>query len=361
MRNAFLKLHLVVALVAGTFLLILGATGAIMAFEEPFEVLIHPSLHRIVPGDGAPLSIATLSRIVSQKHPGEPVVGVVLPQERGRSTLVQTTRRPFFVNGYTGEVLGTLDGPGFLGFVHQVHLRLVPGLRSPVLHTVIGGSSIALFVLVLSGAVLWWRQRRTTFGAGGGAFRSAFDLHHAVGFWSGLFLLVSSLTGAVLAWDAPILKKLYASTGTQPPPRTAPSTPGEGAGAATIEPERALAIARAALPGAAPIAVSIPRDPDDSYNVRMRFPEDATPGGRSWVAIDRYSGAVLINVSSRTAPGPARGMVFLRALHTGDAFGTPSRLVMSLSSLLLVVQVLSGLVIWVKRPKARPEALRKAA
>ncbi len=357
MRAVLLKAHLVVALAAGAFLAVLGATGAVMAFEEPLAVLARPDLMKVPPG-GKPLPLATLARIVGEKHPGEAIRGVVLPGAPGHSTVVQTSKRPVFVDGATGAILGTFDGGGLigvLGIVHQIHVRLVPGLRSPVLHAVLGGASVALFLLVVSGAFLWWRGRRLAVRFGGGAFRFSFDVHHAAGFWSGLFLLVASLTGVVLAWDVPILGRLYAATGTRPAPRTAPSKPRDGAVA--LGPDRALEIARAALPGAAPVVVEFPQRPEESWNVRMRYPEDATPGGRSWVAIDRYTGEVLVRQSSREAPPPARALMLVRALHTGDVAGTPSRVVMSLSSLLLVVQTLSGIVLWGKRPrtaKARP-------
>lgn len=355
MRTVILKAHLVVALVAGAFLVVLGATGAVMAFEEPLQVLSHPELYRIPPGAGAPLPIAALETAVTARYPGERILGVFPPPRPDRATIVQTSRHPVFVNGFTGEVLGALDSLGFLGVVHQVHLRLIPGLRSPAIHAAIGSASIALFLLVVSGAFLWWRGKRFTFRSGPGAFRKAFDLHAAAGLWSGFFLLVASLTGAVLAWDAPIVQRLYAATGTKPAPRTAPSTPREGA--VDLSPERVLEIARAALPGAEPILVMFPQKPTDAFDVRMHFPEDRTPGGRSWVSVDRASGEVLVRESSRTAAAPARALTLVRALHTGDVAGTPSRVAMSLASLVLVLQTLSGLVIWWKRPKSRAQEI----
>jgi uncharacterized iron-regulated membrane protein len=40
-----------------------------------------------------------------------------------------------------------------------------------------------------------------------------------------------------------------------------------------------------------------------------------------------------------------------RQIQTGDVFGTPSRVVMSAISLLVVLQAFSGVVIWWKRRK----------
>jgi len=82
------------------------------------------------------------------------------------------------------------------------------------------------------------------------------------------------------------------------------------------------------------IFVVILEDSQDSHNVRMRFPEDRTPGGRSWVSIDQYSGKVLVAQNSRTAPLAVRASLMNREIHTGDVFGTPSRIVMSASSFL---------------------------
>jgi uncharacterized iron-regulated membrane protein len=40
---------------------------------------------------------------------------------------------------------------------------------------------------------------------------------------------------------------------------------------------------------------------------------------------------------------------FNRSIHTGDIFGLPSHILVSVSSLLLVVMVVTGLVIWWKK------------
>jgi len=88
--------------------------------------------------------------------------------------------------------------------------------------------------------------------------------------------------------------------------------------------------------------------------VRARFPEDLTPGGRSRVLIDSYTGAVMAADSSRPAPGGRRVETLNRAIHTGDVFGIPSKIVMSITSLMAPVQLLTGVMLWVRRKRARP-------
>jgi uncharacterized iron-regulated membrane protein len=62
---------------------------------------------------------------------------------------------------------------------------------------------------------------------------------------------------------------------------------------------------------------------------------------------------VLHAQGSRTAPAGARMVIANRAIHTGDVFGIPSKTIMSRASLMYVVQVVSGLLMWWKRKKRR--------
>ena len=90
--------------------------------------------------------------------------------------------------------------------------------------------------------------------------------------------------------------------------------------------------------------------PNGVYFIRSRYPEDLTPGGRSQVVVDQYSGKVLFTLGSRSAPAAVRMVIATRALHTGDIFGIPSKILASLASLMAVLQLLSGVVMWWKRP-----------
>jgi len=115
-----------------------------------------------------------------------------------------------------------------------------------------------------------------------------------------------------------------------------------------LTPDDAVTTARAAMPGAAPIAVTAP-SPTSAYRVAMRFPEDLTPGGRTRVYVDPYTGAVLQAESSRTTAAGTRIINANRAIHTGDIFGASSKILMSLTSLAAIAQVITGVTMWWKR------------
>jgi uncharacterized iron-regulated membrane protein len=135
----------------------------------------------------------------------------------------------------------------------------------------------------------------------------------------------------------------------------APQPPPPPPGAKPITPDQAMEIAAAALPGTFAFQVGIP-GPKSAYQVRSRYPEDLTPGGRSRVMIDQYTGKVLYAEGSRTAPAGTRMVILNRAIHTGDVFGMPSKFLMSLASLMAVVQVISGVAMWWKRTRANARA-----
>lgn len=146
----------------------------------------------------------------------------------------------------------------------------------------------------------------------------------------------------------------YTITGSRP--SQLPAVPKPAREASPISPDQAMAIARTALPGATPFLVMMP-GPEDAFQIRLRYPEDRTPGGRSRVLIDQYSGKLLFAEGSRNAPAGSRMVTLNRAIHTGDIFGLPSKFLTSLASLLPVVQLVSGVVMWRKRVKLRQKAI----
>jgi len=78
------------------------------------------------------------------------------------------------------------------------------------------------------------------------------------------------------------------------------------------------------------------------------FPEDRTPGGRSFVALDQYRGDVLDMESSRTAELGTKILNYKRPVHTGEVFGAPSLALAFLTSFMLAGQVVTGFLIWWK-------------
>jgi uncharacterized iron-regulated membrane protein len=359
MRKLLFNLHLYVALIVGLFVVILSVTGAMVAFGPELDALFNPKLFHVEPQNTPPLPFHTLAGIVSRQF-GEPVTTLRMPDrpDKSYSATVARGATQVFLNGYTGEILGTRSPKTFWAKTVQFHKRLAPATGKGWPETgnkIVAIACWAMLFLLLSGLYLWWSYRRFSVKWSGSLRRVMFDLHNTTGIYSFVFLLMLTVTGLVVSYDEEITLYLYKVTDTKPIARSMPSTP--IAGATPIAPEEAVQVAKKELAGASPITVTLPTGPTGSYNITMHFPEDHTGRGtglgRSWVSVDQYSGKVLVAQNSRTAPGPTRTRMINRAIHTGDIFGVPSRLIAALSSLLVLVQAVSGVIMWLKREKAK--------
>ena len=343
MRKFFFTLHLWVAMIVGLFILILGATGCVMAFEPEIDHLLHARWSYVTPR-GDRMTLAQMGDRVSRALPGERITAYTLSTSPHISAQVNLERSTAYVDPYTGEILGTrLNGMDFLGYVHQLHLRLLIFTDGDLGKKIMSWAGFAMLFLIVTGLYLWWPVKRFRVQSGK---RFWFDLHHAIGIFSFAFLLILTITGMMIGFEQSAVPMFYRMTGSQP--SRPPKIPAPPPGAKPITPDQAMEIARAAIPGAAPFAINIP-GPKAAYLVRSRFPEDLTPGGRSRVVIDQYTGKVLFTEDSRTAPAGTRMVIINRAIHTGDVFGIPSKALVSLASLMAVVQLTSGLAMWWKR------------
>jgi uncharacterized iron-regulated membrane protein len=360
MRKVIFQLHLIVAITLGLFVVLLGVTGSIMAFEDQLDRLFHPRLSYVKP-QGQAMSLAQLGAAVQKAYPTEKIQAYRLQTDPDIAYQVWVADFTVYVNQYTGGILGTrADGMDFLGYVHQMHLRLAMLNKwRPFGETTIKVSGVAALFLVITGAYLWWPTKRVAIGKSDGSRRFWFDVHNAFGIFSFVFVLVLVVTGLMIAFDQQTTPLLYKLTKSEPPARVrlqATPTPG----ATPLTPDQALEIAKVAAPGAAPMLINVPEG-KNVYRINARYPEDLTPGGRTRVAIDPYSGKVLLVVDSREGPGGYKLANLNRAIHTGDIFGMASKTVMSLASLLMALQLVTGVVMWVKRQGTEGKARKAAA
>jgi uncharacterized iron-regulated membrane protein len=342
MRRVIVKLHLVSAFVAAIFVVILGLTGTIMAFEDEIDHLTNARLFSVAPA-GTPLPLTDLGAKVLATHPGARIFSYGMGVTPDLSYYVAAVGSTVYINQYTGEILGERSGPTWLGEVHQLHLRLLAGATGK---TVVSWAGVLMLLLTISGLYLWWPLKRLAVNWTVAGRRRWFDLHNTVGVLAFVFLFILTLTGIVIGFESVTSPLFYETTSSRPYPFMVPATPKPAA--QMVTPDAAVAAARAAMPGAAPIAVSAP-NPKVAYRVAMRFPEDRTPGGRTRVHVDPYTGAAVLAESSRTTAAGTRIINANRAIHTGDIFGIPSKILMSLASLAAVAQVITGLTMWWKR------------
>lgn len=356
-RGIFLKIHLWLGLAAAIFLVVLGLTGSIMAFEGDIDHWSHPGIW-YVDVHGQTLPQQELINGVQRQFAPVRVAAVLIHRQKNLAEIMQMTdRSAVVVNPYDGSVRQRTTGPSSvqrtLGYIHQLHLRLTPDPRAWPNVSKVGKPVVSLAGLILSlqvpiGIYLWWRTKRASIKWKASWFAASFDAHHALGVYGSLFLFIAACTGVLIGFDFGE-EFIYSITHSSPPTRTRPSQSTVVEGGTPISADRALEIARQSIPDASVAGFQVPLNAKAAFNVLMRVPEETSEAVHSMVSIDQYSGKVLQAQNFSKDSLGYRVIRFNRSIHTGDVLGLPTHIIVSLSSLLLVVMVITGVVIWWKK------------
>lgn len=353
MRKWILTIHLWIGLMAAAFLIVLGLSGAVIAFENDYDHWFNPGLWYVTP---QPQRASQQSLLEMVQKLAAPARVAAIEMQDGRDDLAQaydlSDDRTIFVNPYTSAILGIRDhDPWYfkiVNIIHQLHLRLV--------HVRIGATDIGkilveiagieMLVLIPTGIILWWKKKQFSITRKASWKRINWDLHSFIGIYSCIFLLLATVTGFFISFEQP----LYWATHSSPPKRLPQprSTPVDGS-PQPLDLDSVLLTSDAALPDATTVAVGLPLGPRSTYDIEKRVPQDTSRSVHSSVFIDQYSGKVVyVQDFNKISPG-YRAVRINRSYHTGDFWGFPSRLVLSVSSLLLSIMAITGFIIWWKK------------
>jgi uncharacterized iron-regulated membrane protein len=354
LRPLLVTAHLCVGVALAPLLCVLGVTGAILVFQPEVEDATNAALTRVDPR-GLPLPLAELGRRLAGDFGGAELSEVVFPGRPDRADRVVLALpggadTALFVDPYTAAVRGATHAEWTLGAVHRLHTKLAVNGGSAV----VGWTAAGLLFLCVSGLTLWWPGKIFSVVRTGSRRRVLFHLHNALGFWAWGGLLVLGATGVAIHWGEGTLVLAARATGVSIPP----PFPRPGARCAperSLDPDRLLALASAAAPGARVTWLDLGAPGSTPIRVAMKYPEDHTPAGRTNVFLDRCSGAVVSRVSSREAPVAYRAVrMWNRELHTGDILGWPTRVLAALASLSLPLVATTGPLLWLSRRRRRP-------
>ncbi|HEY2107358.1 MAG TPA: PepSY-associated TM helix domain-containing protein [Candidatus Binataceae bacterium] len=354
LRPVLLRIHLFLGILGGLFFVIIGLTGAVIAFENDLDHWAHPGLSYIEPG----------SKVLAEQ---DLIDGINRAQTPAHATAVQHFRDPRLVrairmsNGatvlaspYDGHITGQFKEPSdlarYIGYIHQLHLRLVPDPRTARQAAGIGEYIVLAVgylacITIPTGLSLWWRAKRKSIRFSQSTFRLMFDTHNTIGIWLGALVFITAATG-VMVEQEPVYFAIAGSGRPGPIPKIT-SIPG----ATPVTADSAIGAASAALRGSTVQVLQLPASPDGVFTAVMRFPEDSSEAAHSTVLVDQYTGQVRFSRNFLTDSPGFRLIRFNRAIHTGDALGTAGHVIMSLASLAMVVLTVSGWIVWLKRTR----------
>jgi uncharacterized iron-regulated membrane protein len=325
-------------------------SGAIVAFEDELDRALNAKLSYVQP-QGQPLTLDAVTQKLLAEYPGARIEGFEPPQRPNLSLFVgvkDASGKDFQlgVDPYTGAVLGSADQANhFVARVHQFHTHLLAGEAGK---QIVGWSGVLLLVLSITGIVLWWPAKRFRLSWNGSGKRFNFELHNTIGVTSSVFLFVFAITSVCIHWERQVGNLAQQMSPTPSPRPTPPQVPAPGT--PMLSADRLMEIAQRTLPEARIMALQLPANPKQPAQVALKFPEDHTPLGRSRLRIDAYSGKVLLVQSSRDMSTPMKyARMWNREIHTGDILNLPTRILTAFFSLMLPVLAISGPLIWWNR------------
>ncbi len=337
--------------ILGLILAVMGASGA---------VLVHKSAWIMLPGkDAAPITDPAAQGGLVARALADPTPGQYLLMASDDFGLVQSVRPDgsgFYASQSGAEVArwsGIWDRPEL--WLFDLHHHLLAG---DIGETVAGVAAIAACLFAISGAILWWRTRRTFKWRLWPArlTRPAIMMHHRdLGILVAPLLLLVALTGAMMVFR-PLAGWLLSPLSPPATIAAALAAPDSvaGAGPLAAKPDwpAMVAAAHARFPGAELRLVSLPRELGKPITVRMKQAAEWLPNGRSTLWFDPATGAPLASRDALALPAGARAFNMVYPLHAGKVGGLAYRLAVSAVGLaLMLLGLLTSWTFWFKRPR----------
>ena len=369
LRKTLFWLHLTAGTLAGIVILLMSATGVLLAFERQIVSFAERDL-RATAADAAKASLP-LSRIVAAAAAAAPEdakpSNVLVRSDRlAPVTIAFGREHTLFVNPYTGAVLGE-GAKGVRGFFdanESLHrFLLMKGDARDRGKAITGACNLAFLFIVLSGLFLWIPRRRTrasfrsvTLLRGGLRGRARdFNWHNVLGIWSFAPLVLIVFSGVVISypWASRLVYRAFGST---PPNQQQQGGPGGGGRGAKLDPaqlDRLWDAARAETSRVAPrwqsLAVRLPLSKKEPVSFDVDEGNGARPDKRSQLMIDPQSAKVVEHKTYATQSAGQRARAWLRWIHTGEAGGIAGQLIAMLVSAAAVVLVYTGIALALRR------------
>ena len=380
-KNIWFQIHWFIGITAGTLLMAIGVTGAVLSFREDIMDVMNPGVMHVAVRAQQPLSPPQLLDKLRDAEPGQRVLFISVSAEPGASARVmfappgERRGETRFADPYTGELLPKVAGQPFFEVVERFHRFLL--LPRELGKVIVGTLVLLLLTLALSGLYLRWPRRpwslrawfRLDFKRSGRSF--LWNLHSVIGTWCLAMYVISAMTGAYWALDW-VRNGMDALAGqgrpvaVAKPAARAPGTPRGGERPPQADMPLDLSLTWNAFLAKAPLYQNAQfRLPEKSSQpVQIFFVADNAPHdrARSRMNVLPQTGEVkLFDLYDDRSTG-GKALTTIYPLHMGTYFGLPGRIIMTLTSLLMPLFGITGWMLYLdrRRKKAALRAERDA-
>lgn len=382
-RKIAYQLHVWLGLMSGLILVILAATGGILAFEDELKPFIHPQRYFVEKTGSKKLPLSelrlraekalpdslTVKRVQISSDPSRTYIFRTLKMNDNAATFWGTYVYYYrvYMDPYSGEVREVEDAKkDFFEIVLNLHRRLLLGEKTG--KAITGYSTLIFTIILLSGLVIWYPRKMSKAMLKGMFFiktsanwkRITYDVHNVLGFYAVIPLLL--ICYSALIWNFKGIDQWVENTlnGGIAKEKKAVSTVPEGAfirqkDVVDLVGNRVLND----LKGRKSALISFPRTEEGTYYAEITLDNRYYRNIR--YNTDQYSGEVVQYQSFQDHTGSGSA---LRArnydLHTGSILGTPGRLIYFLAAIIATSLPITGFIMYVNKKKKKPKKKSKS-
>lgn len=376
-RKFINDVHLWLGIASGIVIFLVCFSGTILAFEHEIKDVFSSSINVEIQPEKA--SVEQLTAVLKASDYGF-VTGITIPSDSNepyefsvKKDLKERRGSKVLVNPYTSEIhkVEKSSADNFLMVMFRLHRWLL--LDMNVGRPIVGVATIIFLILSISGLVLWfpakpkWKQIKQGFKIKTDANwkRINHDLHNTLGFYSCVFIFIMAITG--LCWSFEGYREgLGNLIGAKVFDRGGFEYKAEKIEGTLVSIDEAIAKANEVLNYEGELSVSFP----DKRNNFYRFSKVADANW-SPVASDKLymdgTGKVLNVEWFDDKPLNTQFASLIKPIHTGEIYGTFSKIIYFIACLIGTSLPVTGTIIWInklkkknKRKKAKP-VLKKVA
>ena len=397
-RHLWVLLHRYAGLAMTVFLVIVGLTGSLLAFNSELERVFAPQLFAVPRPGVVPLDLATLAERAEVLVPKARVIGVTYAESDQVYIYFEARINPrtgqaydlgfteFFVDPWTGEELGRRIRAdlsqgliNLMPFIYELHWTLAIGsvgqwtMGITALIWTLDCFTSFYLTLPISLAGFWRRWKPAwMIKRGASDYRLNFDLHRACGLWLLPLLLIFAwssvmmnirpvyewVTEAVFDYRSPMVAFM-----SEAHPNEAPHLDWRAAQATGERLIVEQSLKRKFTTGQPLSLMYWPASGAYLYEVRGSRDvfERAPKGGGTEVMFDGDTGAFreLTQPTGERAGNTVESWLY--ALHMARVFGRSYQIFVCLLGLLIAMLSITGVYIWLKKRNARRISQEKHA
>jgi uncharacterized iron-regulated membrane protein len=397
LRKICVFLHRYVGLAMAGFLVVVGLTGSLLAFNMELERLFAPQLFANAPAGATPLDLATLAeraqalvpqaRLIYLAHTApDQTKAYFEPRENPETqTPYELDFTEFFVDPFTGAELGRRRASdlsqgviNLMPFIYDLHWRLALGAFGQWTLGIIAlawtiDCFVGFYLTLPHTTTAFWRRWKPAWliKRGASLYRLNFDLHRAAGLWFWAMLFVFAWSSVMMDMRRPVYESVMGSLfdftsriddyANLPKHETA--RPRLGWRAAQSAGQRLLALeaANRGFTTGRSFSLQYMRE-FNAYSYEERSSIDVVDASRYGagvsVTFDGDTGALVLLTLPR---GERLGNTiesWLYALHMGYVFGMPYRILVCALGFIIAMLSITGVYIWWKKRRARETVAR---